>query len=87
MDSIAGIGVIVAMNMEFQWGHFFSEMDSTVLWISEMEPTVFQWGHFFSEMDSELLHNNSAKLPKLFQWGHFFSEMDRSWDLWKAPGS
>jgi len=73
----------------FQWGHFFSEMDSLQdFGLPMLIARQFQWGHFFSEMD-RAEGGNSRCLTKSFQWGHFFSEMDRMSLIFKAtnPGA
>ena len=63
----------------FQWGHFFSEMDSTLLnGFRRCSPRCFN-GATSSQKWIEIVMDDSVpKLQMLFQWGHFFSEMDRS---------
>ncbi len=68
----------IRIREEFQWSHFFSEMEITPGAFPESNINKFQWSHFFSEM--EIISNDRGyglhPNPKEFQWSHFFSEME-----------
>jgi hypothetical protein len=58
-----------------QLGHFFSEMDRSMLSDGTAVPElVFQWGHFFSEMDSSQLSAKGMIKTSGLNWATSFQK-------------
>ena len=64
---------------EFQWGHFFAEMDSSSGWGMFFRASLFQLGHFFAEMDRGVPEKEKPK-KKGFNWATSLQKwIDKRW--------
>jgi len=63
-----GVNLHHPAGTEFQLGHFFAEMDSSVRTPDTAGLEPFQLGHFFAEMDSSQRRNRNKDRSMGFNW-------------------